>query len=317
MRLAAVRSAELGGLVFVSRVMRELVDTALRVARSDAPVLVTGPSGVGKELLAELVHAGSPRAGRPLLRVNAGAIPEALIESELFGVEAGAYTGACRARPGAFARARGGTLFLDEIANLGLVGQAKLLRVLQGGDYQPLGGAVAQRADVRVVAATNVDLATHVGAGTFREDLFYRLDVVQLRVPALAERRDDILPIADHLLATALDDGPRALSDAARAALLAHAWPGNVRELQNRLRRARLLADGHRIEPRDLGLDAARLTLVPPLPLGSGLDRAQLEATLVRAAGNVTRAAAHLGISRQALYRAMNRFGVRRRSAWV
>ncbi len=308
--------------------MHELVNTALRVARSDAPVLVTGASGVGKELLAEILHANSRRAHRPLVRVNAGAIPEALIESELFGVESGAFTGAARSRPGLFARARGGTLFLDEIANLSLAGQAKLLRVLQGGDYQPLGGGAPQRADVRLVAATNADLAAAVDVGAFREDLYYRLDVVRLRVPSLAERKEDILPIAEGLLASSHDEGPRALSEAARSALVAHDWPGNVRELQNRLIRAQLLADDARIEPRDLGLADGNSTVTPlrlalvrapastPAPETRGLVRSVLETSLRRAAGNVTQAAAELGVSRQSLYRAMQRLGVRRRSTW-
>jgi DNA-binding NtrC family response regulator len=309
---------DLCGLRYASRAMHELVATALRVARSDAPVLVTGPSGAGKEMLAEILHRNSRRAHRPFVRVNAGAIPESLFEAELFGVESGAYTGATRQRPGLLARAHGGTLFLDEIGNLPTTAQAKLLRVLQGGDYQRLGGGETRFADVRLVSATNVDLAAAVDEGTFREDLFYRLDVVQLRVPPLADRKADIIPIATRFLESSPDDGPRTLSEAACTALVAHAWPGNVRELQNRLVRARLLADGSCIEPRDLGLDAplpARRLAPAPLrahvrAAAPTLDRSTLESVLQKARGNVTRAALRLGVSRQALYRAMDRLGI-------
>ena len=311
MQAVALHSApDLCGLRYASRAMHAMVGTALRVARSDAPVLVTGPSGAGKELVAEIVHRNSRRAHRPLVRVDAGAIPETLFEAELFGVEPGAYTGATNRRLGLLARADRGTLFLDEIGNLALASQAKLLRVLQGGDYQRLGGASTQRADVRLVTATNVDLLAAVRAGTFREDLYYRLDVVQLCVPPLAARKEDVLPIAEHLLETAPDDGPRVLGDSARIALLAHDWPGNVRELQNRLVRARLLAEGATIEAHDLGLTSPPRGLVRA-GRSTELDRAAVETSLRMERGNVTRTAARLGLSRQALYRAMQRFGVR------
>jgi len=316
---------ELCGLVFESEAMRELVALAARIAAADVPVLVTGESGTGKEKLAELIHANSPRRRRPLVKVNVGSLPDPLLEAELFGAEAGAYTGAVKRRLGRFEAADGGTLLLDEIGNLSAAGQAKLLRVLQTGELERLGSSQTLSVDVRVVAATNSDLGRAIARGEFREDLYYRLAVIELELPPLARRRADVLPLAEHFLARAErpEGGALRFDEASRRALLAHAWPGNVRELGNRVQRAALLARGELVTPADLGLAPGATRLVPaeggeggpprPLPPESGdeaTERRRLEAMLVEHGGVVARAAAELGISRQALYRRMERLGI-------
>ena len=225
----------LRGLVYESEAMHTVASMAAQVAHADVPVLITGPNGAGKEVLADIVHANSARKTQPYVKVNAGALPDQLIEAELFGTEAGAFTGA-KARPGRFEAADGGTLFLDEIGNLPPAGQAKLLRVLQTGEYERLGSNTTRRANVRIVAATNMPLRDAMREGRFREDLFYRLSVIELALPPLAERRDDILPLARAFL----NPGTRLTTDAERA-LLNYFWPGNVRELRNVLQRAALL----------------------------------------------------------------------------
>jgi DNA-binding NtrC family response regulator len=292
----------LGDLVFESDATLRALELACQVARSDAPVLVTGPNGSGKERIAAIVHANSAVAAGPFVAVNCGALPADLIEAELFGAESGAYTGANKARDGRFDAAHGGTLFLDEIGNLPLDGQMKLLRVLDTGGFQRLGSNQTRRVKVRVLSATNADLKAMVRAGSFREDLYYRLNVIEVRLPPLAERVDDVLPLAEHFLA-----GRAALADSAREALRAHAWPGNVRELKNVVERAALLAGGAAITADALGLPADALA-------GQGgprnLDepsRAAIEAALAAAGGVVSRAAQALGMSRQALYRRMER----------
>src|SRR5262249_43498000 len=215
--------------------MHNVVALAVNVAASDAPVLIAGPNGSGKEKLAEIMQANSRRKARPFVKVNAGGLPDELLEAELFGAEAGAYTGATRQRIGRFETADGGTLFLDEIGNLSLSGQMKLLRVLQTGEFERLGSSVTRRADVRILSATNVDLHRAIAAGHFREDLYFRLNVIELYVPPLSERPDDVLPLSERFLT---DHGGAGLSPEAQAALLAHDWPGNVRELGNRIQRA-------------------------------------------------------------------------------
>jgi DNA-binding NtrC family response regulator len=314
-RAALARSSDLCGLVYRSAAMHEVVAIAVNVARSSAPVLITGPNGSGKEKLAEIVEANSPRRGRPFVRVNAGALPETLIEAELFGAEAGAFTGATKARVGRFEAADGGTLFLDEIGNLSLAGQMKLLRVLQTGEFQRLGSTVTRRADVRLISATNVDLAAAIANKTFREDLYFRLVVVELAIPPLAARKDDILPIADALLRHHAAGAPLALDEGARAAMLAHGWPGNVRELENRIQRALITATGGVITRASLGLDASSASSTQAAPAsrepgGEELDRQAALDALARAEGNVSRAAAELGLSRQALYRRLDRLGI-------
>ncbi|MCU7376524.1 sigma-54 dependent transcriptional regulator [Paucibacter sp. O1-1] len=290
----------LDGLVFASDAMLRCLELACQVARSAAPVLITGPNGSGKERVAAIVHANSGLTGAPFVAVNCGALPGELIEAELFGSESGAFTGSTRAREGRFEAADGGTLFLDEIGNLPLAGQVKLLRVLETGRFERLGSSRTREVKVRVLSATNADLRAMVRAGSFREDLYYRLNVIEIALPALAERGEDILPLAEHFLA-----GRATLSDGASAALLAHAWPGNVRELKNVIERAALLADGQTIGPELLALPApaAHRNLDEP-------SREAVQAALNSAGGVVSRAAQALGLSRQALYRRMERYGM-------
>ncbi len=307
------RGFDLKGLVYESRAMQDLVGLAVKIASADVPVLITGPNGSGKERIAEIVQANSRRKDRPFVRVNAGALPDQLLEAELFGAEAGAFTGATKLRVGRFEAADGGTLFLDEIGNLPLSGQAKLLRVLQQREFERLGSSVTRKADVRIISATNADLKAAVAAGTFREDLYFRLNVIELYVPPLARRTEDVLPLAEHFLGALGSGSVRDLGDAARAALLAYDWPGNVRELENRLQRAVLVAKGPLLEPADLGLDAASAPARAPAPAsaeGDAADKAALEQALVRAGGVVAKVAAELGLSRQALYRRMERLGI-------
>ncbi len=323
-RARVPEGADLCGLVCMSPAMHEPVNLALRVARSDASVLITGENGSGKDKLAEIIHKNSLRAEGPFVRVDLGALPESLLEAELFGAEAGAYTGATRRRVGRFEAASGGTLLLDEIGNLPLSGQMKLLRVLQTGEFQRLGSAEALKADVRVLAATNLDLVQAIQRGAFREDLFFRLAVIEIRVPALRERPEDVIALAEHFL-TAQAGGPWELSDEAREALLGHAWPGNVRELGNRIQRAVLVGSGRRVTAHDLGLAVALAPSSPSAPArppeaptrgdgnetaGDIEERRQVEEALEAAAGVVAKAAAELGISRQALYRKMRRLGL-------
>ncbi|WP_349744766.1 sigma-54-dependent transcriptional regulator [Roseateles cavernae] len=290
----------LDGLVFASDAMLRCLELACQVARSAAPVLITGPNGSGKERVAAIVHANSGLTDAPFVAVNCGALPGELIEAELFGSESGAFTGSTRAREGRFEAADGGTLFLDEIGNLPLAGQVKLLRVLETGRFERLGSSRTREVKVRVLSATNADLRAMVRAGSFREDLYYRLNVIEIALPALAERGEDILPLAEHFLA-----GRATLSEGARAALLAHAWPGNVRELKNVIERAALLAGGQTIGPELLALPApaAHRNLDEP-------SREAVQAALNSAGGVVSRAAQALGLSRQALYRRMERYGM-------
>ncbi len=301
-REALTREFDLRDVVFADGATEAALSLACQVARSDLPVLITGPNGVGKEKFAEIVHANSAAKAGPFVALNCGALPGELIEAELFGAEAGAYTGANRAREGKFEAADGGTLFLDEIGTLSPAGQVKLLRVLETGRFERLGGNRERSVRVRVVSATNADLPAMIAAGQFRQDLFYRLNAVEVRVPALAERPDDILPLARHFLPR----GRRFSGDAERA-LLAHAWPGNVRELRNVVQRAALLSRGDAIDAADLGLPAPSIA-----PAGNEPDRAAIEAALTRHAGVVAQAASELGLSRQALYRRMERLGIAR-----
>lgn len=296
---------DLRGIVFASSGMERVVELACQVARADVPVLITGPNGAGKERIAEIVQANSARAKGPFITVNCGALPSELIEAELFGADPGAYTGAPnRARDGRFEAADGGTLFLDEIGNLPLAGQMKLLRILETGQFERLGSSKTRKVSVRVISATNSDLPTLIRDGQFREDLLYRLNVIELKLPPLAERTDDILPLAEHFL-----QGRATFDSGARSALSAHAWPGNVRELKNAIDRSSLLCSDGVITARDLALEPAR---------GSGRrlspddepDKGMIEAALQRARGVISQAAADLGLSRQALYRRMEKMGI-------
>jgi len=294
---------DLRGVVFDDPASERVIALACQVARSDLSVLITGPNGSGKEKIAEILQANSSVRKGPFVTLNCGAIPSELIEAELFGADAGAYTGANKAREGKFEAADGGTLFLDEIGNLPLAGQMKLLRVLETGRFERLGSNRERQVTVRVISATNADLPACIRDGGFREDLYYRLNAIELAVPPLAERPGDILPLAEHFRG----DG-KPIGDSARAALLRHSWPGNVRELRNVVQRAALLAVGDRIEAEDLKLPsapAARSVAVHEP------DRVAIEQALKRAGGVIAQAAAELGLSRQALYRRMDRFGLK------
>jgi DNA-binding NtrC family response regulator len=292
---------DLCGLVYESQAMHTLVAMATQVAHAEVPVLITGPNGAGKEVLADIVQANSAVRGRPYLKVNLGALPNDLIEAELFGTEAGAFTGA-KARTGRFEAADGGTLFLDELGNLAGSGQAKLLRVLQTGEFERLGSNATRRTRVRVIAATNSNLRQAIREGRFREDLFYRLNVIELEMPALADRREDIVALARHFL----QPGFSLAADAERA-LTRYPWPGNVRELQNVMRRACLLAP-----ERMIGVAALNLPAAAPASLDEpSLDRTAIEEALARAEGVVAQAARDLGLSRQALYRRMEKLGLK------
>ena len=290
------------GLVWRDAATQRALELACQVARADVPVLITGPNGSGKERIAEIIQANSAVRDGPFVTLNCGALPADLIEAELFGSEAGAYTGATKARSGKFEAADGGTLFLDEIGNLPAAGQVKLLRVLETGRFQRLGSNEERQVKVRVISATNADLSAMIRAGTFREDLYYRLNVIELALPPLAKRPDDIVPLAESFLAPG-----KTLHASALRALQKHVWPGNVRELKNVMQRASLLAKGDAITAADLGLPDA-----PAVEAEPAIDRQAIEEALARHAGVVAQAAAELGLSRQALYRRMERLGINR-----
>jgi DNA-binding NtrC family response regulator len=294
---------DLCGIVYASDAMERVVELACRVARSDVRVLITGPNGAGKERIAQIVHANSSLRTGPFVTVNCGAIPSELIEAELFGAEAGAFTGANRARTGRFEAANGGTLFLDEIGELPLAGQVKLLRVLETGQFEMLGSNKTRSAQVRILSATNADLPMLIREGRFREDLYYRLNVIDIAVPALSDRPADILPLARHFLGASLQ-----LSDDAATALQQHDWPGNVRELRNSIERAKLLARDNMVAAADLNLPIPHRTAPRE---AEHFSREVLEASLREAGGNISRAAQSLGLSRQALYRRLERFNLR------
>lgn len=297
-RDALAEQFNLCSIVYQSQAMHTLVAMATQVAHADVPVLITGPNGAGKEVLADIVQANSTVRGKPYLKVNLGALPNELIEAELFGTESGAFTGA-KARIGRFEAADGGTLFLDELGNLSGGGQAKLLRVLQTGEFERLGSNTTRRTRVRVIAATNANLRQAIREGRFREDLFYRLNVIELEIPALAERREDVLALARHFLQEGFS-----LTPEAERALTQYSWPGNVRELQNVMRRACLLS-----QVRAIGASALNLPVEPIEE--PALDRASVEQALARAQGVVAHAARELGLSRQALYRRMEKLGLK------
>jgi DNA-binding NtrC family response regulator len=296
---------------------RDLLALVQRVAPSKATVLIQGESGTGKELVARLLHYWSDRVGRPFVAVNLKAFAEGVLESELFGHEKGAFTGAVAARAGCFERASGGTLFLDEIGEIAPEFQVKLLRVLQEGEVLRVGGTAPRPVDVRVVAATNRVLRDEIAAGRFREDLFFRLNVIPLQLAPLRERPEDVVPLARHFLARHAADAGRALafSPEAEAALAAHAWPGNVRELENAVERAVVLCRGAVIGAEDLLLEAAPVRSTASLDgsLQEHLDRAaaaRIRAALEAAGGQRAEAARVLGVDRTTLYRLMKRLGV-------
>lgn len=291
--------------VFESSAMRHLVETAAVVAPSDAPVLITGESGAGKEVVAQLIHHWSPRHEGPIVAANCAGLPESLIESELFGHTKGAFTGATQARQGFFRSAHGGTLFLDEIGELPVHLQPKLLRALESGKITPVGSDSPVEVDTRLVAATNRDLEKAVSEGRFRDDLYYRINVIELAVPPLRQRREDVLPLARRFAAE-FAGGPVRLSPQAVQCLLAHGWAGNVRQLRNAIQRACLLCRGDVIMPEHLPPKIAEVASAAASPDRdddrlSQVERATIMATLDECGGNRTRAAKKLGISRRAL----------------
>jgi len=294
-------------LIAGSPAMEPVLELIGLVGPSDANVLITGEHGTGKELVARSLHRVSNRSNSPLVAVNAGGFSEGVFESELFGHVKGAFTDAKSDRVGCFELADGGTLFLDEIANVPVAQQAKLLRVLEQGELQRIGSSKVRHTDVRVLSATNADLGEAVESGDFREDLLYRLNTVEIRIPPLRDRREDIPRLVDHFLARHTERygaGPTGITDDARDALRAHSWPGNVRELDHVVERAVLVSRDRPIEVADLGLRPRRegSTTLDDMTLEEA-ERMMIQRALDRHQGNVTRAAEALGLSRSALYR--------------
>jgi DNA-binding NtrC family response regulator len=302
---------------------REAISLAGRAARTDATVLIRGESGVGKELVAALIHENSPRRRAPFVRVNCAALTDSLLASELFGHERGAFTGAVARKEGRFELAEGGTLFLDEIGETSPETQAKLLRVLENGEFERVGGVRTLKADVRVVAATNRDLEKAIAEGRFRADLYHRLDVLAVRVPALRERREDVEELARHFLERhrkELGGAARTFTKSAVEALVGYDWPGNVRELSNAVRRACLRAPGAEIDAEHLGLaPKAAATRDPLVPVGMSIDdveRHLILRTLDLVRWNRTEASKILGVTSRTLsnklrtYRARGQIGV-------
>jgi len=295
--------------------MQDVCRMARQVAPSGASVLITGEPGTGKSLLARLVHDWSDRASGPFIAVNIGGLSEGVFESEMFGHVRGAFTDARSDRAGRFEVAGGGTLFLDEIGNVPPAQQARLLRALETGEFERVGSSRTQRADVRIVSATNSDLPALVAAGRFREDLLFRINTGEIRLPPLRERREDIVPLATAALARkAAQYGRDAASfePAALAALLAYPWPGNVRELNSVVERSLLLANGPQVTAADLRLSAAR-AVAPALEDMSleDAERALIRSALRRHGGNAQAAAEALGLSRSAMYRRLDKLGIK------
>lgn len=309
------------GFVAESAVMRRLMEDLARIANTDASVLLLGENGTGKTVIAHRLHRASPRREQSFVRVDIGGVAPTLFEAEFFGHVRGAYTDARQDRAGRFELADKGTLFLDEIGNLPLDLQPKLLRAIEDGEFERLGTSRTQRADVRMIAATNADLDAEVAAGRFRQDLLYRLNTFQMHVPPLRDRREDILLLARHYLTTACQRYRRplpALGSSVERALLEYSWPGNVRELSHAMERAALLGGEGRLTAEDLRLSpvASRVESPrQPLPL-MRLDEAEtalLRNALERHRGNLQQAAEQLGITRQSLYRRMEKHGLRGR----
>ena len=312
----------MSNIVAVSKPMQEVFRVIERVANSSATILITGESGTGKELIARALHTQSGRSTGPFVAINCGAIPSELLESELFGYEKGAFTGAHNSKKGLVEQADSGTLFLDEISELLPRLQVKLLRVLQERELQRVGGDRAIKIDVRVIAATNADLTERIRSGDFRPDLFYRLNVVSVRIPPLRERVDDILPLAHHFLRK--HDGSQRITgvDTVAAQILRHyQWPGNVRELENAVERATLLAKGEEITPSDLPPELnAGSEVERPALIGKSLSAAREDferyfilECLRRHHGNVSRAAREAGLHRQNFYQKLHKYGIQRR----
>ncbi len=301
--------------------MKSLLDTLAMVAPSDATILLMGESGTGKEVVANAIHHNSPRAGKPFIKVSCASLPETLLESELFGHEKGAFTGAVSRRDGRFQLAHQGTLFLDEVGEMSPAIQTKLLRVLQEKEFEPLGGVRTVKVDIRLIAATNKDLAQEVKENRFREDLYYRLNVVPIVLPPLRERKEDILPLADHFLATYREKNRKALkgiSGKAQDLLVRFDWPGNIRELENCIERAVIMAREDLIVPADFPPQIQMLSLEEEkggfdIPYGISLDdmeQALIVKTLATTGGNRTKTADILGINRRTLQNKLKQYGL-------
>ena len=312
---AILRAVDGTNLVASSRPMQEVVRLARQVARSDASVLITGEPGTGKSLLAKLIHDWSDRAARSFISVNAGGLPESVFETEIFGHVKGAFTDAKADRTGRFELADGGTLFLDEIGNVPPAQQARLLRALETGEFERVGSSRTQRADVRVVSATNADLPSLIRDGRFREDLLFRINTVEIRLPPLRERREEILELANAQLerkATQYGRAVKGFDPLALSALQNYAWPGNVRELNSVVERSLLLAGGEEIGAADLRLSAAKSG--PPSLEEMSLEdaeRALIRSAIRRNSGSVQAAAEALGLSRSAMYRRLEKLGLK------
>jgi two-component system, NtrC family, response regulator AtoC len=314
------RRYEFDNIIGRSPQMQEIFASVLRVAPTRATVLLTGESGVGKDLIARAIHFHSPRTDRPLVKINCSAIPENLMESELFGYEKGAFTGANISKPGKFEQADTGTVFLDEIGDVPQPVQVKLLRVLQEREFERLGSNKTQRVDIRMIAATNQDLRAALEQGTFREDLYYRLNVVAMEIPPLRARKVDIPYLANHFIhKLAPDSGSsvESITPAAMDMLLDHSWPGNVRELENVIERSLVMATGKQLDAKDIKLDLPRHRPVVSgeLALPEGMSLEQYEQELIRQAlkkadGNKSRAARLLGLTRNALRYRLTQMGL-------
>jgi DNA-binding NtrC family response regulator len=300
-------------MIAESRAMRPVLEKVERVGPSDASVLITGENGTGKGVVARALHAASRRASRPLVSVNVGGLPESLFESELFGHVKGAFTDARQDRVGRFELADLGTLFLDEIANVPVAQQAKLLRVLETGEFERVGSSQTRKADVRLLSATNARLDAEVEGGRFRQDLYFRLRTVEIHIPPLRERREDIPALASHFLAAHARRYRKNVSgfdEAAMKTLLGHDWPGNVRELDHAVEGAVLMAAGSSIRTADLGLASSeRAPRIEEMSL-EDVEALLIRKALARCDGSVSRAAEALGLSRSAMYRRMQRYGI-------
>ena len=301
-------------LIAESAVMRPVMDMIARVGPSDANVLITGEHGTGKEVIARTLQALSPRAGKPLVTVNAGGLPEGVFESELFGHVKGAFTDAKTDRVGRFELADGGTLFLDEIANVPLNLQAKLLRALETGELERVGSSTTRRVDVRILSATNANVQNEVEGGRFREDLLFRLNTIEIHLPPLRERKEDIPLLALHFLRQSAQRYRKnlgGLEATAMKLLLEHPWPGNVRELDHSIERAVLLAEGPEVRASDLGLRPVRegTLKIEDMSL-EDVERALIQKAMSRYGGNVSHASKALGLSRSALYRRLQKYGL-------
>jgi DNA-binding NtrC family response regulator len=314
---ALLRAAREPTLITESPEMKPAIELIARVGPSEANVLVTGENGTGKGVVARALHFTSARAAVPMVTLNTGGLSEALFESELFGHVRGAFTDAKTDRVGRFELADGGTIFLDEIANISLAQQAKLLRVLETGEFERLGSSKTRTADVRIFSATNADLREEIAAGRFRRDLLFRLNTVEIHVPSLRERRADIQPLADHFLkqhALRYRKSFRGFEEAARTALLGHPWPGNVRELDHAVERGVLMGRGGWVRAQDLGLQGAAPATAAAQRLEDltleDVEKVLIQKALARYGGNVSQAAKALGLSRSALYRRLEKYGL-------